>query len=37
MQIVRSAKTLTAGDTVHILYLEGEADASIQGDKERLA
>ncbi len=33
MQIVRSAKTLTAGDTVHILFYEGEADASIQGTR----
>jgi exodeoxyribonuclease VII large subunit len=31
IEIVRSAKTLTAGDEVHILFYEGEADASIQG------
>ncbi len=30
-EIVRSAKALTAGDSVHILFYEGEADASIQG------
>jgi len=30
-EIVRSAKTLAVGDAVHILFYEGEADASIQG------
>jgi exodeoxyribonuclease VII large subunit len=30
-EIIRSARTLTTGDEVHILFYEGEADASIRG------
>lgn len=32
-EIVRSAKTLTVGDTVHILFYEGESDALIQSTR----
>jgi len=33
VEIVRSAKTLTVGDTVHILFYEGESDALIQSTR----